>query len=986
MRSLGSMNGRLPHASLLAIAAMLANASAPARAQSFDAVPTLVAGGAIFSEAPGVTTVSVNQPSAVINWVPNAAAGTGPINFQPASTTALFTSIDSPNYAVLNRILPTSAGRPVVFNGTVISQVVNPLNGAVSRGGTLFFYSPGGIIVGPTGVFNVGNLALTTSDVPYNGSTGTFGLGGGAFSFPAANAGSSVEIQAGAQITAGPFASYVALVAPRVVNSGTITVDGAAVLVAADASTITFRPNGLFDIQIDQGTSATGEVLTNDGAITGSAGTVNSASRVYMVAVPRNDAITMAIKGGSTLGFPIAQAAQVDENAIVLSAGYDVQGGQIAATRQVASPAFSAADTDLEIGAITATSQVTGKATGQAALTVAGGSTANFASNVILSGVSEPGSLGAEGAVISVAGVGSTLDIRGNLAVTVLDAGQVTNGGFSDSGSARIGVDQGSLTVGGSVQLDASRTATFGVDTFAGRASLVASGGATVDITGDLTVAADGLGKTSSDLSSPGPNPGRGGTARVALGGGSTVSVGGNLAVRAAGVGGSETEGGSAGEAGFGGSAAIEGLSGTGRLTVNGGTTLDATGIGGNGLFCLSCVAEGGSGTGGNAEIIATTGMRFEFTEAVTVDASGRGGNANATSGNAGGAAQGGAASIRSTGGVVVASTALTVRADATGGIGATDDTGVSGVSGFGAEGGIATGGTASLSAGDASTLGAGGSISISADTLVSADGFGGQGGAGAAGTGGQALISARNGSIVGRVLNISASGAGSRSDNGANGGAGSGGTAQVLALSALEGASSITYSTSVFTARGDGGGGGAPTVFTGPGGAGGAGTGGRVNALAEAGNGTLGFGETNFNVGGTGGNGGDGAAIGGIPNIGENGGDGGIGQGGFARLGVISGLDTGAVNTGSASFPDATVTANGIGGSGGVPSAADVTPGQPGRGGDSTGGGVVILAQGGLATFGGPLQVQANATGGIGGGVFRTRRQRCHRQCCTLA
>lgn len=968
MRTTGLMNGRLMHASLLAIAGMLAHAPAPARAQSFDAVPTLVAGGAFFSQAPGVTTVEVNLPSAVINWVPNAAAGSGPINFQPANTTALFTSIDSPTYAVLNRILPTSAGRPVVFNGTVISQVVNPLNGAVSRGGTLFFYSPGGIIIGPTGVFNVGNLALTASDVPYDFSTGSFGTAG-TFSFLPANAGSSVEVQAGAQITAGPFASYVALVAPRVVNSGTITVDGATVLVAADASTITFRPNGLFDIQVDQGTSATGEVVTNAGTITGSAGTVNSSHRVYMVAVPRNDAITMAIKGGSTLGFPIAQAADVDGNAIVLSAGYDVQGGQIAATRQVASPGISAADTDLQIGAINATSQITGKATGQAGLTVSGGGTANFASNVLLSGVSEPGSLGAEGAVISVAGVGSTLDIRGNLAVTVLDAGQVTNGGFSDSGSARITVDQGSLTVGGSVQLDASRTATFGVDTFAGRASFVASGGATVDITGDLTVAANGLGKTSSDLSAPGPNPGTGGTARVALGDGSAVTVRGNLAVQAAGLGGSETEGGSAGEAGFGGSAVIEGFSGTGRLTVGGNTTLDATGIGGNGLYCLSCAFEGGTGTGGTAEILATTGMRYEFGGAVTVDGSGTGGNATDDSGNAGGAAQGGSAFVRSTGGVIVASSDLTVRADGTGGSGAFDDTGVSGTSGFGAAGGAGTGGTASLSAGDAFTLGAGGTISISADTVVSADGLGGQGGAGAAGTGGQALIAARNGNIAGRVLNINASGSGSSSSNGANGGAGSGGTAEVLALSALEGASSITYSTSVFAARGDGGGGGAPTVVTGPGGAGGTGTGGRVNVLAEAGNGTLDFGETNINVGGTGGHGGDGAAIGGIPNIGENGGDGGIGQGGFARLGVISGLDTGAVNAGSASFPDTTVSANGIGGNGGLPSAADVTPGQPGRGGDSAAGGVAILAQGGLATLG-PLQVQANATGGNGGGV----------------
>ena len=60
------------------------------------------------------------------------------------------------------------------------------------------------------------------------------------------------------------------MVAPRVQHHGTINVDGSAALVGAEAATITFRPSGLFDIQIDVGTTdANGVAVYGD--ITGPA-------------------------------------------------------------------------------------------------------------------------------------------------------------------------------------------------------------------------------------------------------------------------------------------------------------------------------------------------------------------------------------------------------------------------------------------------------------------------------------------------------------------------------------------------------------------------------------------------------------------------------------------------------------------------------------------------------------------------------------------
>lgn len=270
---------RLMNASLLASAAMLAGIPEAVRAQSFDATGVVVGGSAIITTTPGRTDIGALTPDVVINWTPNAVGGSGPINFQPVGTTAVFTNEDVPDFAILNRIVPANPLRPIVFNGRVVSRIQDLITGTTTRGGTVFFYSPGGILVGPTSVFNVGNLALTSSDLAFNSSTGEFGSAG-TFNFLAANPGSAVEVQSGARIIAGPFNAYVALIAPKVTNAGTITVDGSAVLVAADASTITFQPDGLYNIQIDEGTSAVGEVLTNTGTITGAAATPNAAHRI----------------------------------------------------------------------------------------------------------------------------------------------------------------------------------------------------------------------------------------------------------------------------------------------------------------------------------------------------------------------------------------------------------------------------------------------------------------------------------------------------------------------------------------------------------------------------------------------------------------------------------------------------------------------------------------------------------------------------------
>ena len=91
---------------------------------------------------------------------------------------------------------------------------------------------------------------------------------------------------------------------------------------------------------------------------------------------------------------------------------------------------------------------------------------------------------------------------------------------------------------------------------------------------------------------------------------------------------------------------------------------------------------------------------------------------------------------------------------------------------------------------------------------------------------------------MSGASLVVRAAGLGGGGLNGSNGGAGTGGSAEVLALSAIEGAGRVTFGSATLTSLGTGGVGGAPaTLFGNPGGLGGIGTGGTVRPLAEAGN-----------------------------------------------------------------------------------------------------------------------------------------------------
>ena len=64
-------------------------------------------------------------PTVVIDWTPNEDANGDALDFIAAGSSAEFRNSQSPNFAVLNRILPSTNNNIMTINGSVISRFVD---------------------------------------------------------------------------------------------------------------------------------------------------------------------------------------------------------------------------------------------------------------------------------------------------------------------------------------------------------------------------------------------------------------------------------------------------------------------------------------------------------------------------------------------------------------------------------------------------------------------------------------------------------------------------------------------------------------------------------------------------------------------------------------------------------------------------------------------------------------------------------------------
>lgn len=694
----------------------------PALAQVAGSGSIVSGGGTITPPGPGATTVTTTTPQAIVHWTPTDTAPTGgAIDFLPAGNTLNFVGTGS--YTVLNRFVDGSGGsiaRQIALNGTVNSYVGSTTG---PRGGNIWFYNAGGILIGATGVINVGSLVLTANDI--NTTGGLFGPGGTIRFNGASGSTSAITVNGAinADVPGNPGGSYVALVAPRIVQAGAIRVDGSAAFVAAEQADIRIN-NGLFDINVLVGAEG-GTAITHSGTTTGPAhqqGDVDQ-NRIYLVAIPKNDAVTMLVSG--QIGYDDAVSAQIDpDGAVVLSAGYNIVGGQIAGN-PVGNAAANITINDTIFRSDTA-ARASGDLLAQPLATVPVGGPVS---------VPPPPHLG------RVIIEGNGLLVGDRSATFNIGAGQLggTTGNLelrSTAGNASMVVSGGQFFAPfGNLSVVAGRTVLADGSTQAGSASLVVAAGGqlladriSVNADADGGVDAGGNGLT-----------GRGGTARMTVTGSGSAIQSSQTSITAYGRGGSTTTGLSGGN----------GVGGTAEFIIDGDSSTSilpgdvVVGAGASGGSASGENARGGNAAGGTARVTVTGGALVEF-NSLFADAGAQSGGAVSPSQTTAlsGSAIGGIVTLAVDGGselLVDGNAALDASADAV----ISDNIGSS------------QGGTISATASGGGVIDILGILNASADSRSGAAGTTRSSVGSAAG--GQIALTAQNGQLVAGSVSLSA-------------------------------------------------------------------------------------------------------------------------------------------------------------------------------------------------------------------------------------
>ena len=921
------------------------------------------------------STTGVSSVNAIINWTPTEVTGSGPINFLPFGTTARFVSTGQvSDFTILNRIIPADGNRGIRLDGTITSRINSDV-----PGGNVWFYSPGGIIAGARSVFDVGGLVLTANNIDTTG---------GLFGNPASStirfrgvsdSQSEVMIESGAQIRAN---NYVALVAPRVVQAGTVTVDGSVGYIAADQVDVRIQ-NGLFDIEFLEGTGARSSPIEHTGTTTGpSDDGVGGRQRIYLAAYPKNDAITVLV--GGTLGYQPATTAFVENGRIVLSAGRSVFDAGIS----MGDPGVSATPANISIGAdlsgdVTFTSSLTATAISDIIVTPQSNSRINFDGSLDLSAGRriEIGADDSEAIIIggslnasnrgSAANSGIFLNANGTGTVSV-PRGLITIGGSAflrstrDSHAAliRTRIDGGQIIVGGNTVFDASDFANFGGgDGVAGSATLQLLSAGSLFETNSLQLFAsarsqqgvDGLGNPTGGTGSAGNaevtinngtfnatevilqtdsfnaqgNNGTGGRSLFEVTGG-TATLGSLQLLASAGIGG---EG--------GGAATVEGdlKGGTSTLSVTGGS-LNITGdlrLEAN-ANSLGQFGPAGDTIGGAAGFTVSTGASLTVGGTVIASSSGLGSSVDGRSVTD--AAIGGQIDLLANGGIVI--------------VGALDLEAIGLGSDALSRGGDARGGTINIRATG------GGVLAVNSISSVTSRAQGGSGLTGGNATGGNVSLLANGGTLdlAGDATLIATGSGGSALESqffltgaGVRSGSGTGGTINIQS-GILNGTGSI-FTFTKLTANA----GGNSAIFTNngiplAGASGGSGTGGSI--MLNVNSGLFSGDELAFSASGEGGNG---AA----ETTAASTGSGGAGLGGGITASFVGGTGTiGRIG----------LTSAGSGGQGGR-GASDAGYGSidaAGVGGSGTGG-TIALTLGSSAVTINAIELIAGGRGSIGGG-----------------
>jgi hypothetical protein len=568
--------------STCAMATALAVAPHAASAQAFQGTPSVVTGSATITTGTGSTVIGVGANQTVINWAPTDVSGTGTIDFLPAGTTATFDSGGLGNYTVLNRILPASAtgapsARMVGLSGTVNALVPYcPVSCSfISHvpGGNVWFYTPTGFVIGPTATITVGGLILTTDDIQFTpnppGAFGSIYGPGGVIQFRGPTGSSGlIDVQAGAQLNGSDFVngnSYVAMVAPRIQQGGTVSAERSVGYIAAEQADLTINA-GLFNISILAGTTDSNGIV-HTGTTTGSQSTgAADVKQISFVALPKTTALTMLLSG--SVGYTPALSATNDGSSVVLSSGYDTPAP---------SSIPSAPTGDISIGNTVFNNPLHGFATGKITIQPSSGNTQFLG----------------DASLLALDSIVLTVDTGAQITAPnmFLSAGRPGAGG----NIAFVATGKSAIDVNGTLDLDATTEAQ---DFLSGSTGNGIGGNIILDAAGGTISAGYLSGEATGDgaYDTPLGGNGQGGTIGLVAGLGGTITAP-TLILDADGLGGgSDTTGGN----GIGGTI---GISETGGALNFGAVSLSVEARGGGLTAGCACAIGSGNATGGQVAL-----------------------------------------------------------------------------------------------------------------------------------------------------------------------------------------------------------------------------------------------------------------------------------------------------------------------------------------------------------------------------------------------
>jgi filamentous hemagglutinin family protein len=236
----------------------------------------VVAGSATISQAGSALNITQASDKAAINWQSFSIGQGNSVNFVQPSATSV----------ALNRVLGND---------------VSVIQGAINANGQVFLVNQNGVLFTPTAQVNVGGIVASTQNI----STADFMAGKYEFS---GNSTATVENQGSITAANG---GVVALVAAKVINSGTITAPQGTVGLAA-GNTVLLDLGGPVKIQVTEG--ALNAAIEQSGGIRADGGTIYLTAKAagnLAASVINHSGVTRALTMASLTGEPQGQTGSI---------------------------------------------------------------------------------------------------------------------------------------------------------------------------------------------------------------------------------------------------------------------------------------------------------------------------------------------------------------------------------------------------------------------------------------------------------------------------------------------------------------------------------------------------------------------------------------------------------------------------------------------------------------------------------------------------